>query len=170
MTIKKEISIEIDSLINSIRNTTTGDVFDTDVIKITSKDLSIIKTGWNFDWIKEFKSGDAYKLTIKNNPEVIQGLISLHDSGDHIFIDLIENAYFNIGKNKVYEGVAGNLFAYACKLSFDCGYDGYTSFVAKTNLIPHYIKLLNAKRISNTQILVIDNKAARNLVKTYFKS
>ncbi|RPI14299.1 MAG: hypothetical protein EHM58_16700 [Ignavibacteriae bacterium] len=170
MKFTKEVSVEIDRLINSIRNVISGDIFDTEVVKISTKDIGKLKSGWNFDWIKESKSGSVYKLTIKNNPDVIQGLISLYDNVDHIFIDLIESAAFNIGKNKVYEGVAGNLFAFACKLSFEKGYDGFTSFIAKTNLIPHYIKLLNARRISNTQILVIDNIAARNLIKKYFEN
>jgi hypothetical protein len=32
---------------------------------------------------------------------------------------LVENAPFNKGQTKVYAGVAGNLVAYACKLSFN---------------------------------------------------
>ena len=39
--------------------------------------------------------------------------MSFEDKGDHIFINLVENAPFNIGKKKLYEGVPGNLFAFA---------------------------------------------------------
>lgn len=166
---KKEISVEIDKLINSIKNVISGDVFDTEIIRISKKDYVFLKSGWNFDWVSECESGGVYKLTIKDNPNIIQGLISIQDNRDHIFINLIENANFNIGKNKVYEGVAGNLFAFACRLSFDKGYDGFVSFVSKTNLIQHYIDLLKAKRIGNTQIMVIDNEASKQLVKIYFK-
>ncbi len=166
---QKEIAIEIDQLINSVKNVVSGDIFDTEIIILSKKDYSLIETGWNFDWINECKTGEVYKLTIKDNPNVIQGLISIRDNRDHIFIDLIESASFNIGKNKIYEGVAGNLFAFACKLSFEKGYDGFVSFVSKTNLIQHYIELLNARRIGNTQILVIDSEAAKKLVKIYYK-
>jgi hypothetical protein len=38
---------------------------------------------------------------------------------------LIESAPFNKGKNKVYAGVPGNLVAFACKLSFQRGFEGY---------------------------------------------
>jgi hypothetical protein len=63
-------------------------------------------------------SKEVYKLTIVNNPNVIQGLLSLTIQSDHIYMNLLESASFNIGKNKLYEGVAGNLVAYSCKGSF----------------------------------------------------
>ena len=46
---------------------------------------------------------------------------------------LLENAPFNVGRNKMYEGVMGNLVAHACKLSFQRGYDGVVSFKLKQN-------------------------------------
>lgn len=48
---------------------------------------------------------------------------------------LVENAPFNIGKGKIYEGVAGNLVAYACKESFQKGFDGNVAFISKTRLL-----------------------------------
>lgn len=61
---------------------------------------------------------EVYKLTIVGNPDVIQGVLSIRKEADHIFMNLLESAPFNIGRQKLYEGVAGNLVAYACKLSF----------------------------------------------------
>ena len=52
-------------------------------------------------------------------------------------MDLIENAKFNKGRNKLYKGVAGNLVAFACKTSFENGFDGVVSFIAKSQLIDH---------------------------------
>ena len=40
-------------------------------------------------------------------------------------MDLIESAPFNLGRNKIYEGVAGNLVAFACKVSFQRGFAGF---------------------------------------------
>jgi len=37
----------------------------------------------------------------------------------------------NRGARKVYIGVPGNLVAYACKLAFEKGYDGYVLLKAK---------------------------------------
>ena len=85
---------------------------------------------------------ETYKLVINDNPKIIQGLISLSDIGDHIYMHLIESAKFNKGKQKIYTGVPGNLVAFACKRSFDLGYDGFLAFDAKTVLIKHYQETL----------------------------
>jgi len=59
---------------------------------------------------------------------------------------LIESAPFNLGRDKLYLGVPGNLVAFACKLSFQRGGEGYVSFLAKSGLIAHYEKTLGAMR------------------------
>jgi hypothetical protein len=48
----------------------------------------------------KFSDRETYKLVIRNNPKIIQGLISLSDLGDHIYMHLIESAKFNRGKTK----------------------------------------------------------------------
>lgn len=53
---------------------------------------------------------------------------------------LVESAPFNKGQTKVYAGAAGNLAAYACKLSFQRGHDGNVSFLSKSQLADHYQK------------------------------
>lgn len=83
-------------------------------------------------------------------------------------MNLLENAPFNLGRTKLYEGVAGNLVAYACKISFQNGFDGYVSFTAKTKLIEHYKKTLNAITFGG-QIMVINTLAASVLIYKYFK-
>ncbi|MBI2270015.1 MAG: hypothetical protein HYU69_06595 [Bacteroidetes bacterium] len=88
---------------------------------------------------------------------------------DHVFIHLIENAPFNRGKEKIYEGVPGNLVAFACKLSFQRGGDGFVSFEAKTKLINHYVKTLGAHHFGG-HLMVIDNVSAKKLVNKYFKN
>ena len=111
---------------------------------------------------------EVYKLTIVNNPNIIQGLLCLTIEQDHIFMDLLESAPFNIGKHKIYEGVAGNLVAYACKISFQKGFEGYVAFTAKTRLIDHYERTLGACHFKN-QRMIIETPAARILVEKYFK-
>ena len=142
------IDIEIDKLTNSLENIKTGDNFSTDILITEQNDFKSItkKDGWLFDWMSEFKKPDrdVYKLTITNNQSVIQGLISLSVRTDHVYMHLIESAPFNKGKDKVYAGVPGNLVAFACKLSFQRGFEGYLSFLSKTNLIEHYEKILGA--------------------------
>ncbi len=109
----------------------------------------------------------VFKLTIKDNPKVIQGLMSLEIRQGHIFLHLVENAKFNRGKSKIYLGVAGNLFAYACKVAFENGFGGYVSFVAKSALREHYTKTLGAEILFSNN-MVIDTIAATKLVNQYF--
>jgi hypothetical protein len=81
---------------------------------------------------------------------------------------LLESAPFNLGKNKLYEGVPGNLVAYACKVSFQRVGEGFVSFESKTQLIEHYVKTLEAYHFSGN-LMVIDSLAAKKLVDKYFK-
>ncbi|MEI6950834.1 hypothetical protein V9K67_26880 [Paraflavisolibacter sp. H34] len=167
---QQPFDIEIDKLTRSVENAITGDSFPTDVLAITSADLrKLKKEDWLFDWKKEGKlSGHhVFKLVIKGNADIIQGLISIQDRGDHIFMSLIESAKFNRGVKKVYLGVPGNLVAFACKLSFDQGYEGYVSFESKTRLIDHYKQALGASVLFGN-IMAIDTTAALKLVTQYF--
>jgi len=80
---------------------------------------------------------------------------------------LIESAPFNVGKRKTYLGVPGNLLAFACKLSFQRGGEGYVSFIAKTKLINHYIESLGAVHVGG-HIMVIKTPEALKLINKYF--
>ena len=108
---KKDIGLDfvIDRLTNSIKNTITGDSFQTEVSLFTTDDAKKCtkKSGWTFDWKSELKDNkkEVYKITIVNNSNIVQGLVSLSNEGDHVFVHLLENAPFKIGKNKMYEGV-----------------------------------------------------------------
>jgi hypothetical protein len=168
---KTYIDVIIDKLTNSIENSISGDVFDTEIILLTSKNKRQIKKAeWLFDWNREIDKSDrqVFKLVIRNNETVIQGLISISDYKDHIYMHLIESAKFNKGKTKIYLGVPGNLVAFACKYSFDKGYDGYIAFDSKTKLIQHYQDSLGAKWFKGTR-MYIDSTAAKKLIGQYFK-
>lgn len=174
MKIKKaqELDFEVDKLTNSIKNVKSGDSFPTEVSFLTKEEVKTLtkKNGWNFNWKAEIKipEREIYKLTITNNPQITQGVISLEVKSDHVYMHLIESAPFNIGKNKVYLGVPGNLVAFGCKLSFQRGGEGYLSFLSKTELIEHYEKSLGASHVGG-RIMVIDTKAALKLTNKYFK-
>lgn len=167
-----EADFEVDKLTNSIENTITGEVFDTEITRLFSKDSKQIKkSGWVFDWHQEFKdpANEIYKLTTTNNQTIIQGLICFNDKHDHIFMSLIESSKFNKGKNKLYKGVAGNLVAFGCKIAFEKRYEGIVSFIAKSRLIDHYRLTLGAKQFGDTNRMYIDTKESLALVKQYFK-
>jgi len=163
----------VDKLTNSIQNTISGDSFATEVLRLSKTDLKQIakKTGWNFDWKAELTSNvkEVFKLTVLNNPNIIQGLLSLSIEPDHVYMHLLENAPFNIGQTKLYEGVAGNLVAHACKVSFQQGFDGFVGFTAKTKLIDHYQKTLGAYTLGGNR-MIIPTESAQILIDKYFKS
>jgi hypothetical protein len=168
----KGLDFLIDKLTNSIENTSTGEVFDTEIVRLTIADVKQIKKGdWQFDWTKELKdkTKEVYKLTTANNPTIIQGLLSIEDNQDHIFMHLIESAKFNKGRNKVYFGVPGNLVAYACKISIDKGFEGFLAFDAKSALIKHYQESLHATHFRGLRMF-IETSAALRLISQYFKT
>jgi hypothetical protein len=168
---KNHIGIEIDELTNSIVNTISGDSFSTDVHPVTKTNLknTIKKNGWLFNWTNEAKIKDrqVFKLTIRNNPDIVQGLVSISDNQDHYYLHLIESAPFNLGKHKLYEGVPGNLFAFTCKTSWDKGYEGFVSFTSKTRLIAHYESTLGATHIGEHKMVIFPREALK-LIKKYF--
>ena len=103
MKVSKNIALDfiVDKLANSIQNTISGDSFATEVLRLTKSDLkqTTKKNGWNFDWKAELSDNkkEVFKLTITNNPNIIQGLLSLTLEEDHVYMHLLENAPFNIG-------------------------------------------------------------------------
>ena len=162
------IDILIDELTNLIRHRITNTSVETVIQKINPNELFQLKN-WQFDWQQETRNNDVYKLTVVELPEKIQGVISMQIKKGYILVSLVENAPFNIGKNGIYEGVAGNLFAFACKLSFEMGFEGFVSFIAKTDLIEHYKKMVFAKLLHG-QTMMIEPLEAQRLIQQYFKN
>jgi hypothetical protein len=128
------VNIEIDILTNSILHAVSNEVFETHVEDASTHDLQNLQD-WNFNWVSEKHNFAISKLSTISEPETIQGLISWKIERGFIYVSLIENAPFNVGQKQIYKGVAGNLFAFACKTSFEHNFDGFIAFDAKTNLI-----------------------------------
>jgi len=165
------LSILIDNLTNSIRHTISGDSQPTVVTALSKADLPAIrkKQGWNFAWATEFQQPDrtVYKLTLAGQPATIQGLVSLSNMAGYYYLHLIESAPINLGRMKLYEGVPGNLVAFACKLAWDAGDEGAVTFQAKTKLITHYEATLGATHIGGHR-MIIYLLAALHLIHRYF--
>ena len=166
-----ELDFIVDKLTNSIENVVTGDSFATEITILSKSELNIIgkKNGWIFNWTDEFKNPkrEVYKLTIIGNPNIVQGLICIEIRSDHVYMHLVENAPFNKGKFKMYVGVAGNLVAFACKVSFQRGYEGNVSFLPKSQLVEHYEKTLGAFHLGG-RVMIIETIPALKLIGKYF--
>ena len=102
----------VEKLTNSIQNTISGDSFATEVLRLTKTDLKQVtkKSGWNFDWKVELADNtkEVFKLTIPNNPSIIQGLLSLTLEPDHVYMHLLKTHHLTLGKTnftKVLQGI-----------------------------------------------------------------
>ena len=89
---KRQLNTIIDKLTRSIENALSGDCFKTDVLPMDSEDIkNLVSKDWFFNWKveNERKEKLVYKLVILDNSSIIQGLISLQDKDDHIYMHLI---------------------------------------------------------------------------------
>jgi hypothetical protein len=165
------LDFKIDKLSHSIEKVATGECFPTVVLPFVKTDLQQVskKEGWKFNWKSEFNTPEKeiFKLVIEHQATVIHGLVSLSVKSGYVEMHLVENAPFNLGKEKIYQGVAGNLVAYVCKLSFEKGFDGNVLFFAKTKLITHYEQSLGAVHVGK-QRMIIHTREATILVNKYF--
>jgi hypothetical protein len=166
----RRLDFIVDKLTNSIENTLTGESVETEIVRLQQQDAAILrKLKWQFDWYKEFHepNTEIHALIAKGNPSVWHGLVSSEDRRDHMFMHLIESAPFNMGRDKLFAGVMGNLVAFLCKNSFEKGYMGAVAFEAKTRLIEHYKKELGAQLFTPNRMF-IDTPEAIKLLRKYF--
>lgn len=161
------LDVIVDALTQSIKEVSTGRSFETLVTAAIDNDLKTA-TLWQFDWELELSKAEVYKLTVPELGLQIQGLISLTRSEGFVLVNLVESHPENVGRGKKYDGVAGNLVAYAAKLAFQLGHDGYVAFDAKSELVDHYKRTLGAQQIGRSQRMYLDAEASQRLVGFYF--
>lgn len=165
----------IDKITNCIEEKATGRTYETTQQLVTQEEIKKVhkKDGWLFNWKTEYQQANhqVYKLLVAGS-EQIQGLLSLEPikSQQYIELHLIETAPHNYGSKKLFLGVPGNLVAFACKMSFELGFDGFVAFNAKTQLIDHYIKTLGAQILYGNNRMGIFTKEAKILVNSYYES
>ncbi len=128
--------MEIIEVTTSLRKTVIINVAEDEDFKV------LTKKRYSFDW-KSFKSETTvYKLQIDGEEDIL-GAMALVDVPDEkrIEIRLLASSKENIGISKVYDGIAGCLIAFACRLAVNkYGSDACVSLVPKTELAPHYMK------------------------------
>lgn len=109
--------------------------------KMEDKDFKKVKrANFDFNWGLE-KGNHVFKLRIENEEEIL-GLMSLihFDQEQRIEIHLLAVSKVNVGQNKVYERIAGNLIAYACRECVKLHPEyACVSLIPKTDLKQHYV-------------------------------
>lgn len=109
---------------------------------VSYKDYKLItkKRFW-FDWRTE-KGNSVYKLRMEGSDDIL-GLMSLvyFEEEERFQINLLAVSKENRGSKKEYEGIAGNLIAFACREILKLhGINGCVSLEPKTLLKTYYIK------------------------------
>lgn len=170
------IYVEIDELTPCLKDNTTGQIVETEVMKIRRKStLSAYnkKNGWYENWASLYDTHDIYALVIKGTYDV-QGLVAISENNeDALYISWMCAAPHNneqIVEKKKYIGVGGHLFAIAVQQSLIRGYNGNIyGFAANKELLEYYLKAFNAIYIGfmHQYHFVIDSEEAKKIQEVY---
>lgn len=161
------VEIEIDEKTPCLVRQSDGAILKTHFKEITVRNTQM--NGWLFNWEKQKQHSDFINALYVENDKRIQGMVAI--SYDHqnraVLVDLVESAPHNRKKDKDYTGVGAHLFAEACRLSLNSGYDGVVYFQSKTKLINYYKKELLAKHIGNGRMVIYEEES-RQLIEKYY--
>lgn len=134
---------------------------------VTKKDYRFITVEkYHFDWEIE-KVNTVYKLKFIDNDEIL-GLMSLeiYPAESRIEVVLLATSIENTGKNKIYDGIAGNLIAFACREAVKLFSElACVSLTPKTELKKYYIKKYGMLDAGRQVFLELDS--LYNLLKKY---
>jgi hypothetical protein len=120
---------------------TNGKTHPVRIEPLTDQDYTkLTKSKYFFDWKTE-KEYETFKLQVQGSNEIL-GVMSLIGHEDsRIQINLLAVSKENRGKGKVYEGISGNLIAWACREAVKrFGENACVSLIPKTRLKNHYKK------------------------------
>ena len=171
------IPFTIDSITPCLKHVATGDIVETEVIRIQRKSfLSKFNksNGWYVDWDKFDEETAIYALVLKGTVD-IQGLIALtdDDASNAEYINWAscspENNSWRNGVKK-YEGVGGHLFAIAAKVSELHKHGGCVHVIAMDKeILQHYIDQFGAvpTGIIHPYHFVIPEESAREIREVY---
>jgi len=127
---------------------------------------TITKRRYSFNWKTE-KEQLVYKLRIAGQDDIL-GLMSLefHDAEYRVHVRLVAVSKENKGKGKLFERIAGSLFAYAAMLALEkYGELAAISLRPKTELGQHYMDEYGFKQSGIS--LSMEGRALYNLFNKY---
>ena len=171
------ITVWIDDLTPCLIDNETGEIVQTEVIKIGRKSfLSKYnkKNGWYVNWAKLVEENEIYALVIKGTVD-IQGLVAVKPIKDFqaVFITWMCAAPVNnklINEKPKYSGVGGHLFSIATEVSEKMGFGGtLTGYAANKALVSHYCERFDAEAIGilHPYHILIDEINAKKIREVY---
>lgn len=161
----------IDKFTPCLENAKSGEIVQTSFSLVSKNELVKLK-GWSFNWSDtSLNETKIYKLTVNGDSD-IQGLVALKkfEKDKAVYINIVESAPHNLGKNKKYIGVGGHLYAIAVQKSLESGYGGFVFMDAKNEeLVEHYKKTLGAVLLGRPHQyrMIIDEENAKKLIDIY---
>lgn len=171
------INVWIDELTPCLKDTNTGELIDTEVVRIKRKSFLRKynkKNGWHINWGELLNENEVYAIVLKGTVD-IQRLVAVSPNRDYeaVYITWMcaapNNSKLFFDKPK-YTGVGGHLFAIAAHRSVEEGYGGtIVGFAANRMLLEHYCKVFNAEHIGilHDYQFVISENDSRNIMEVY---
>lgn len=165
------INVIIDEFTPCLKNNDTGELVQTEVIRIKRKTFLRKynkRNGWYVNWASLADENEIYALVVEGSVD-IQGLVAVakdEEMSAGYVSWLCANPENNklLTENTKYNGVGGHLFAIAIQKSVDYGFGGYIyGFAANEQLLNHYVKALGAEFIGGLHPyhFAIDEKMAK---------
>ena len=145
------INVYIDELTPCLKDSKTGDIILTEVVRIKRKSFLQKfnkRNGWYVNWSELLNENEIYALVLAGTVD-IQGLIALQPINNYgaVYISWLCTAPHNnkLICNPKYIGVGGHLFAIAIDKSVQYGFNGaITGFASNKKLLEHYTNIFNA--------------------------
>lgn len=173
------VTVLVDELTPCLKDTRTGDIVETEVLKISRK--SFLKkfnsrNGWYANWEELSKENEIFALVVKGTVD-IQGLVAIAPkcNQDALYISWMVAAPENNPEicgngNQKYYGTGGHLFAVAIMKSVEYGMGGAVfGFASDEERLTHYEKWFGAISIGimHKYHFLIADEAAVKIVEDY---
>ena len=161
-----------------LRDVTTGDIAETEVVRIKRKSfLSKFNknTGWYINWSKFPKEVEVYALVLKGTMD-IQGLISISNDApsNAVYVHWACTApHNNVWEYHIqkYKGVGGHLLAIAAAKSAEWNHEGvFHSDAMDEAVLAHYVNEFGAWHMplpNHPLHFVMEETAAQKIMEVY---
>ena len=162
-------SVKLYILAMEITEIRTGSKKEVEITALVRDDIKRLpKSRYSFDWSKVDKKGIIFILSESGNGDIFGAIAILKFPDEFRYeIKLLAVSRENVGRTKMYEGVAGCLIAYSCKECLkENGELACVSLVPKTKLKPYYIKKYGMEA-AGRQIFLAD-LALLKIINTYY--
>jgi hypothetical protein len=128
----------------------------------------LTKSRYSFAWKTVRKEAIVYKLQIEGGGDMLGVMALVEYSEEHrVEIRLLASSKENIGTNKIYNGIAGCLIAFAGRMAVDkFGRGACVSLIPKTELKQHYMQ--RYYMMDAGWQLYLDQEPLAKLINEYF--